>query len=139
MSKSLNNAIFLADSEEEVKSKVMSAVTDPGRIRATDPGNPDICTVFHYHDAFNTEEVEEIEDNCRQGTIGCVDCKNKLAQKINSFLQPMRERRAKYLDKPELIREILISGTEQAKSEGEETLKKVREVMKIDYFKGKNI
>ncbi|MFN2363922.1 MAG: tryptophan--tRNA ligase [Halarsenatibacteraceae bacterium] len=139
MSKSLNNAIFLADTEEEVKSKVMSAVTDPGRIRATDPGNPDICTVFHYHDAFNTEEVDEIETNCRQGTIGCVDCKNKLAEKINAFLKPMRARRAKYLDKPELIREILMNGTEQARSEGEETLKRVRKVMKIDYFKGKNI
>ncbi len=88
---------------------------------------------------FNTEEVDEVETNCRQGTIGCVDCKGKLAKKINKFLDPMWERREKYLDKPELIREILLSGTEKAKSEGEETMKKVREVMKIDYFKGKSI
>jgi len=134
MSKSLNNAIYLSDSREEVQQKVMKAKTDPARIHKDDPGHPEVCTVFHYHEAFNTEESDEIAEKCRAGTIGCVACKRNLAQKMNAFLEPMRERRKKYLENPELVDQILIEGTKKAREEAQKTMKKVREVMKINYF-----
>ncbi|TDO83446.1 tryptophanyl-tRNA synthetase [Halanaerobium saccharolyticum] len=134
MSKSLNNAIYLSDSKDQVAQKIMKAKTDPARIHKDDPGHPEVCTVFHYHQAFNTEESDEIAEKCRAGTIGCVACKKRMAEKLNDFLEPMRERRKKYLENPELVDQILIEGTEKARKEAQETLKKVREVMKIDYF-----
>ncbi len=134
MSKSLNNAIYLNDDEEEVRGKIMKAKTDPARIHKDDPGHPEVCTVYHYHEAFNTEESDEIAERCRAGTIGCVACKKRLAKKLNEFLEPMRERRQKYLDNPELVEDIIKKGTERARKEAAETLEKVREVMKIDYF-----
>ncbi len=134
MSKSLNNAIYLSDSKEEVSKKIMKAKTDPARIHKDDPGHPEVCTVFHYHEAFNKEESDEIAEKCRAGTIGCVACKKKMAAKLNSFLDPMRKRRKKYLENPELVDQILIEGTAKAREEAAKTMKKVREVMKINYF-----
>ena len=80
MSKSYGNCIYLSDSEEEVNKKVMSMVTDPSRIRKTDPGHPEVCSVFAYHKMFTpAEKVKEIEESCRKGEIGCVQCKRELA------------------------------------------------------------
>jgi len=135
MSKSLNNAIYLSDSKDEVQQKIMQAKTDPARIHKDDPGHPEVCTVYHYHQAFNSEESDEIAEKCRAGTIGCVACKKRLAEKLNAFLAPMRERRKKYLENPELVDRILMEGTEKAREEAQKTMEKVREVMKIDYFK----
>lgn len=134
MSKSLGNAIFLADSADEVAQKINQAVTDPARIRKDDPGHPEVCTVFEYHKAFNEEEVPEIEEACRAGTIGCVACKKNLAYKINALLDPMRERRARYEENPALIDEILLAGTKKAREIGKETLEEVREAMHLNYF-----
>ncbi len=134
MSKSLNNAIFLSDTPEDVSMKIRNAVTDPARIRKTDPGHPEICTVFEYHTVFNVQEVEEIESDCRSGSIGCVACKNKLAKRLNELLEPMRERRQKYQDTPQLIRDILMDGTRKAHSVARETMVDVREAMHINYF-----
>ncbi|MCK5786519.1 MAG: tryptophan--tRNA ligase [Candidatus Sabulitectum sp.] len=134
MSKSLGNAIYLKDDPEEIKKKVMSAVTDPARIHKTDPGHPDICTIFAYHKAFNKAEVPEIEDSCKKGTIGCVGCKKNLIRKLEETLAPIRERRAQF-DKPGLIEDILISGTEKAVKSGRETMALVREAMHTDYWK----
>lgn len=134
MSKSLNNAIYLSDSEKEVQQKIMKTRTDPARIHKDDPGHPEVCTVFHYHEAFNTEEADEIAEKCRAGTIGCVACKKRMAEKLNAFLEPMRQRRKKYLENPELVDQILLEGTEKAREEAQKTMEKVREVMKIDYF-----
>lgn len=134
MSKSLGNAIFLADSADEVAQKINQAVTDPARIRKDDPGHPEVCTVFEYHKAFNEEEVPEIEETCRAGTIGCVACKKNLAYKINALLDPMRERRARYEENPALIDEILLAGTKKAREIGKETLEEVREAMHLNYF-----
>ncbi|MFN2339812.1 MAG: tryptophan--tRNA ligase [Halanaerobium sp.] len=134
MSKSLNNAIYLSDSKEEVRQKIMKAKTDPARIHKDDPGHPEVCTVFHYHEAFNTEESDEIAEKCRAGTIGCVACKKRMAEKLNAFLEPMRERRKKYIENPELVDQILMEGTAKAREEAQKTMEKVREVMKIDYF-----
>ncbi|MGM0500866.1 MAG: tryptophan--tRNA ligase [Bacillota bacterium] len=134
MSKSLNNAIYLSDSEDEVSQKIMQAKTDPARIHKDDPGHPEVCTVFHYHKAFNTEESDEIAEKCRAGTIGCVACKKRMAEQLNAFLEPMRERRKKYLENPELVDQILMEGTAKAREEAAKTMEKVREVMKINYF-----
>jgi len=134
MSKSLNNAIYLSDSEDEVSQKIMQAKTDPARIHKDDPGHPEVCTVFHYHEAFNTEESDEIAEKCRAGTIGCVACKKRMAEKLNIFLEPMRQRRKKYLENPELVDQILMEGNAKAREEAAETMEKVREVMKINYF-----
>lgn len=132
MSKSLGNAIYLKDSPDEVRTKVMSAVTDPARIRKDDPGHPGVCTVFAWHKAFNAAEVPEIEHSCRAGTIGCVACKKNLVRVLNDLLDPIRERRARF-DKPGIVEEIVASGTESARSEGALTMEMVREAMKIDY------
>jgi tryptophanyl-tRNA synthetase len=134
MSKSLNNAIYLSDSAEAVNRKVQNAVTDPARIRKTDPGHPDICTVYEYHKVFNPTETNQIESECRAGEIGCVACKKKLAVCLNNLIEPMRERRAKYEAKPELVRDILMDGTARAFRAAEETLLEVREAMQINYF-----
>lgn len=134
MSKSLNNAIFLADSPETLQSKIRSAVTDPARIRKNDPGHPDICTIFQYHKIFNAGEVTEIEADCRQGSIGCVDCKNKLFNRLDQLLAPMRERRNKYASNMPLVTEILCEGTRKARTVAQDTMREVREAMKINYF-----
>lgn len=134
MSKSLNNAIFLADTPEEVKNKVWNAVTDPARIRKTDPGHPEVCTVYEYHKVFNNTEVTEIEDSCRKGEIGCVNCKKKLTDKINELLEPMHERRQQYVNNPGLVKDILAAGTEKAHAVAQDTMAEVREAMKINYF-----
>jgi tryptophanyl-tRNA synthetase len=134
MSKSLNNAVFLSDSSEQVDQKIRNAVTDPARIRKTDPGHPEICTVFEYHRVFNAGEAAEIESDCRSGSIGCVACKKRLAHQLNSMLEPMRERRGKYQNNPKQVKEILMEGTRKAHSVARETMVEVRQAMNINYF-----
>ena len=138
MSKSLDNAIYLSDSEEDVKSKINDAVTDPERIRIDDPGHPEVCTVFAYHKAFNENEVKEIENSCKKGEIGCVECKQKVSKAINNILEPIREKRVEYENHPERIDDILLNGTEAARNTARETICQVREAMKLDYFTGLN-
>lgn len=135
MSKSLNNAIYLSDSIKEVEDKVKEAVTDPARIRKTDPGHPEICMVYAYHKVFNKDELPEIEYACRKGEIGCVQCKKKLAACINALLEPMRERRQKYIDNPQIVKDILHEGTLKAQKAARETMLEVREAMGINYLK----
>jgi tryptophanyl-tRNA synthetase len=133
MSKSLNNAIYLSDSPEEVKKKVMSMYTDPNRIRPTDPGTVEGNPVFIYHDAFNTnaDEVNELKERYRAGTVGDVEVKQKLDVAINAFLEPIRTRREQYpLDK---VKEIVTEGTKRALAEATVTMDMVREAVKINY------
>ncbi|PIE53161.1 tryptophan--tRNA ligase [Candidatus Fermentibacteria bacterium] len=134
MSKSLGNAIYLKDDPSEIRKKVMSAVTDPARIHKTDPGHPNICTIFAYHKAFNAAEVPEIEECCTKGTTGCVACKKNLMAKLEETLAPIRERRAEF-DKPGRVEEILRAGTGRAVAAGTETMEMVREAMQTDYWK----
>ncbi|MFQ5677409.1 MAG: tryptophan--tRNA ligase, partial [bacterium] len=137
MSKSLNNAIFLSDDEETVAKKVMSMYTDPTRIRSTDPGHVEGNPVFMYHDAFNpnTAEVEELKDRYRKGTVGDVEVKKRLIAAVNAFLEPIRDRRAKYQQKPGFVEEIIHHGTEVVTREGRETVRLMREAMGMTYFK----
>lgn len=135
MGKSLGNAIYLSDSEDEITRKVMSAVTDPARIRKDDKGNPDICMVAYYHNLFTEkEDYEKVCAECRAGSRGCVACKKQLAKNIIDTLRPIREKRAYYEKNPELVDEILLNGTIKAQKKAKETMKKVKKAMKLEYF-----
>ena len=135
MGKSLGNAIYLSDSPEEITRKVMSAVTDPKRIKKDDLGDPDVCMVAYYHQLFTEkEEYENVCKECRAGTRGCVACKKQLAQNIIKTLEPIREKRKYYEKHPELVDKILIEGTQKARKEAQETMRKVKKAMKLDYF-----
>lgn len=131
MSKSLGNAIFLADGPEEVREKVRGMYTDPKRVRADIPGEVEGNPVFIYHDAFNPnkEEVRDLKDRYKKGKVGDVEVKERLTEAINQFLDPIRERRSRYEGKRELIDEIMVSGTQRMKSEAEKTMALVREAM----------
>jgi tryptophanyl-tRNA synthetase len=135
MSKSYGNSIDLADDAETVRKKVMQMYTDPKRIRADIPGNVEGNPVFMYHDAFNpdTAEVDDLKARYRAGTVGDVEVKRKLAAAINVMLDPMRERRAELVARPERIREIAHEGSARARGIAAETMARVREAMKIRY------
>ena len=131
MGKSLGNAVYLSDDKTTVEQKVRGAVTDPGRVRATDPGNPDICVVSKYHGVFNPTEYEDICARCRAGTIGCVACKRRLAEKLNEMMDPFREKRAYYEGHMAEVKEIILTGSEKANRVGNETMRRVKEAMQI--------
>ena len=134
MGKSLGNAIYLSDSEEEITKKVMSAVTDPARIKKDDPGNPDICMVAYYHNLFTPkEDVKTVCEECKAGKRGCVACKKQLDKNIIEELRPIREKRAYYEAHPEEVDKILMEGTEKARAVAKETMKKVKKAMMLDY------
>ena len=135
MGKSLGNAIYLSDSEEEITKKVMSAVTDPNRIRKDDKGNPDICMVYYYHKLFTDEEsCKKCCAECKAGERGCVACKKELSNNIIEYLKPIKEKRAYYDAHPEEVDRILKEGTERARKVAKETMKKVKEAMMLNYF-----
>ena len=134
MGKSLGNAIYLSDPEEEINKKVMQAVTDPGRIKKDDPGNPDICMVAYYHNLFSKDEVKNICEECRKGKRGCVACKKQLIKNINKELEPIREKRRYFEERPNEVNDILMAGTNHAQKVAKETMKKVKQAMKLNYF-----
>ena len=134
MGKSLGNAIFLNDSEEVIKKKIMGAVTDSNKIKKDDPANPDICMVYYYHNLVNkNENKEKICRECKKGERGCVQCKKELMEAMNNFLQPIKEKRKYYEEHPEIVKEILDKGTKKAKEKAETQMKNVKKAMKIDY------
>jgi len=113
----------------------MAAVTDPNRIKKDDLGNPDVCMVYYYHKLFTPEEAcENCCRECKAGERGCVACKRELAENINKFLEPIREKRRYYEERPELVDKILVEGTEKARQTAIETMRKVKEAMKLNYF-----
>lgn len=134
MSKSLNNCIYLTDDEETVSKKIMTAVTDPNKLRKDDPANPDVCMVYYYHKLIRNPEVSTVCEECRNGQRGCVYCKKELARAISEFLRPIQERRKYYEERPELVEQILKEGTLATKKKAEVVMKKVRKNMKLDYF-----
>ena len=138
MSKSLGNAIFLADDPKTVEKKVMGMYTDPTRIHATDPGHVAGNPVFIYHDIFNPdkEEVADLKRRYRTGRVGDVEVKKKLARALNNFLDPIRERRAYYEQRPQLVEEIIREGSRRGRAIAAETLREAREAMGISYFRG---
>jgi tryptophanyl-tRNA synthetase len=135
MSKSYGNAIELSDDAETVRKKVMSMYTDPKRVRADIPGTVEGNPVFTYHDAFNGDaaEVEDLKARYREGKVGDVEVKRKLAAALNGVLDPMRERRAEVLSHPDRVREILFQGSKQARRVAQETMKRVRDAVRVSY------
>ncbi|MBI3805405.1 MAG: tryptophan--tRNA ligase [Nitrospirae bacterium] len=139
MSKSLGNAIYLADDAKTVEAKVMRMYTDPTRLRATDPGHIEGNPVFVYHDAFNPDaaEIADLKARYVEGKVGDVEVKKKLAKALNTFLDPIRERRAHYDQNEKAVDEILKEGTRRARAVAQETMRTVRRAMKTDYpFQG---
>jgi len=137
MSKSLDNAIYLSDDAATVTRKVGAMFTDPTRIHPTDPGHVEGNPVFILHDAFNRDraEVEELKERYRKGTVGDVEVKKRLARALNEFLEPVRERRARFAAAPRQLEEIIIEGSRVTRREAEETLHLCLGRMGMDYFR----
>lgn len=130
MSKSLNNDIEIASTLEETAKLVMQMVTDPQRLRRTDPGNPDVCNVFSMHKIFTPPaDVEEINVECRRAGIGCVDCKKKLAANMNAYFAPLRERREHFVKDPDATWDMLYDGAKRASVIAEATMQEVRQAI----------
>jgi tryptophanyl-tRNA synthetase len=135
MSKSLDNAIYLSDDAKTVEEKVKGMYTDPKRLRATDPGTVEGNPVFIYHDAFNPSyaEVDDLKERYRQGKVGDVEVKQKLALAINNFLEPIRKKRAYFLAHPNIPRDVLADGIRRMQAEAKQTMELVREKTGLSY------
>jgi len=132
MSKSLNNHIELAAAPEETTARVREMVTDPARIKRTDPGNPDVCNVFSMHKIFSfKDEIEMVNTECRRAGIGCVDCKMLFAKNLNAHLEPFRAKRAELESKPSFVQDVLNDGAKRARVIAQETMREVREAMQL--------
>jgi tryptophanyl-tRNA synthetase len=136
MSKSLNNCIYLSETTDSLRKRVMSMYTDPTRIHPTDPGHVEGNPVFTYHDAFNPNkaQVEDLKERYLKGTVGDVEVKQRLFEALEEFLAPIRARRAEYEAQPEKAREILREGTRKGREVAQETMRQVRAAMKLAYF-----
>jgi tryptophanyl-tRNA synthetase len=139
MSKSYGNAVMLTDPEPVVRQKLKTMVTDPARIRRSDPGNPDICPVGDLHKIFSSKEtMAKVYDGCRSAGIGCIECKGWAADAIVKILNPMQERRQKYEDNPRLAWDILEAGSARAREVAGATMDEVRGSMGLDYESAKD-
>ena len=131
MSKSSGNTILLADSPDEIKKKMRTAVTDPLKVRRNDPGRPEICLVFTYHKKFNAVESPEIDRDCRSGALGCVDCKMRIAGNIADVLAPFREKRAHLEANINEVTDVLADGETKARARARATMNDVHNAMGI--------
>jgi len=130
MSKSYGNTIMLADPEPVVRQKLKTMVTDPARVRRTDPGNPDVCPVGDLHKIFSSKEtIAKVDTGCRSAGIGCIECKSWAADALVQLLNPIQERRKKFETNPRLAWDILEAGSERARKTTGETMKDVRASM----------
>lgn len=133
MGKSFNNDIKISDTEEVTTKKIMTAITDRSRLRKTDLGHPDECeVVYPYWKIFgNKDEISEIKTNCEKGTIGCADCKRKLACKLNEKMKPVREKRKYFENNQDELKEIIYEGSKNARIKAKEVLNKVEETVMV--------
>jgi tryptophanyl-tRNA synthetase len=130
MSKSYGNTILLTDPEPVVRQKLKTMVTDPARVRRTDPGNPDVCPVGDLHKIFSSKEtMEKVNTGCRSASIGCIECKSWAADGLVQLLNPMQERRRKFEENPRLAWDILEAGTKRAQAAAGKTMEDVRAAM----------
>jgi len=133
MSKTYNNCIYLSDSPQEVEHKVKTMMTDPQRIKRTDKGDPELSPVYQLHKIFSTkEEQEEVAEGCRTAGIGCIDCKKILIKNLLKVLEPIWEKRTYYLEKPDLLEDIISAGSGKAGKTASETMSQVRKAMNLD-------
>jgi tryptophanyl-tRNA synthetase len=130
MSKSYGNTIMLTDPEPVVRQKLKTMVTDPARVRRSDPGNPDVCPVGDLHKIFSSKEtLAKVYEGCRSASIGCIECKGWAADSLVQLLNPMQERRKKFEENPRLAWDILEDGTERARKAAGTTMVDVRAAM----------
>lgn len=131
MSKSYRNTISFSDTPEAVRQKVAAMVTDPARIHKNDPGHPDVCSVFAFHNVFSPDEKDQIERDCKAGAIGCVACKKKLQERLAAFHRPIYEKRTQLLKDKPYLRRLLSEGSDRAREKAAQTLSDVRTAMHI--------
>ena len=132
MSKSYHNAIYLSDSPKEITQKVSQMITDPQRARRSDPGNPDVCNVFDFHQLYTDQDhIREIDAQCRSAQIGCVDCKRIMAKNLITALEPIQEKRIYYETHPDMVNDIIENGCRQAREVAVNTMQEVRKVLQL--------
>lgn len=131
MSKSYLNFITLAAESAEIKQQVNNMVTDPERVRKTDPGNPDVCVVDKYYGIYLEPEHQDIREQCKKGAIGCVQCKKRLIKALDLYQQPLRERRNEVLKRPGYLDEVLDEGNKKARRVAQRTMEEVRDIIGI--------
>ncbi len=132
MSKSYNNAIYISDPVDVFENKVKNLITDPARVRRTDKGNPDVCTAFVFHKIYsNADDVSQIDRDCRMAAIGCTDCKKRLLDKMKTTIKPVWEKRKELSANAKRVFEIAEAGSMKAKEIASNTLKEVKEAMRI--------
>ncbi len=130
MSKSYNNGIFLRDTMEDLEPKIKKMFTDPARLRKSDPGNPDVCNLFPYHEILASQEVQaEIRENCKNASMGCMDCKKIFLENLRTFLEPLQSRRVFLDNNPDLVHDVIARGNEKARVAAEATMQQVRAKM----------
>lgn len=127
MSKSYNNAIFLTDQPDEIRNKVSLMVTDPARIRRTDPGHPEVCSVFSLHRLYSESELSKIKEECQRALWGCVECKRELAERIVSSLANFQEKRKQLEKNPEIVEAILSEGAKKVREIADNIISEVRQ------------
>ena len=134
MSKSYGNTITLREDAESITRKVRTMQTDPARVRRTDPGDPEKCPVWQFHQIYSTGEVREwVQAGCRSAAIGCLECKQPVIDGVLREQEPMRERARMYEEDPQLVKNIIADGCERARKLAQETMRDVREAMGLDY------
>ncbi len=131
MSKSYNNCIFLSEEDKDIKKKVNKMITDPARIRKTDPGHPQVCNVFSYYKALFPEDKEKVSSWCENAQKGCTECKSIFANKLSELIGPNREKKKELLSNPKKIISILEKGREKAKKQAASTWEKVKEAVNL--------
>ena len=132
MSKSYDNAIYLSESPDEIAAKTAQMFTDPQRARLSDPGNPEVCNVFEFHKLYsNKETVDKIDHECRRAQIGCVECKQIMADSLIKALEPIREKREYYLARPQLVEDIINEGGNKARNVARQTMTEVRAALNL--------
>lgn len=135
MSKSYKNEVLLSDPPDQVRQKVMTMVTDPARVRRTDPGNPDICPVYDLHKIFTDQEGQTwAAQGCRTAGIGCTDCKGRLLEHLLPVMEPLHERRQKLERNLTGVKDLLIENSRKARAIAKRTMAEVRQAMQIKYF-----
>ncbi|MCX7943784.1 MAG: tryptophan--tRNA ligase [Deltaproteobacteria bacterium] len=133
MSKSYDNAIFLGDTDEQIRSRIMNAITDPARIKRSDPGHPEVCNIFAYHRIYSSSVLSQIESECRMGKRGCVDCKKECFKNLIASLATVRERRYNFEKNKDYVKDILRDGSKKASEYANKVLNRLREKMGIIY------
>ncbi|MDQ1346586.1 MAG: tryptophanyl-tRNA synthetase, partial [Pseudomonadota bacterium] len=134
MSKSYGNTIALREDEESIRRKIKTMQTDPQRVRRTDPGDPDKCPVWQFHQIYSNDEVKAwVRQGCTTAGIGCIECKQPVIEGVLREQEPMRERARMYEEDPQLVKNIIADGCEKARKLAQETMRDVREAIGVDY------